>query len=820
MFSNRFHTIYVLIVSLFFVQLSYAQTIVKGIVQDKDGEALVGAHVQLKNTYFGTAGNAEGAFKLSGIAAGDYVLVISYIGYEDHVLELPIEAGGVHDLGIIQLEKNALMLDEFTVQATRVDLNDPMAYSNISKEQLEKNNLGQDLPYLLDQSPSVVVTSDAGAGVGYTGMRIRGSDPTRINVTINGVPLNDAESQGVWWVNMPDFVSSVDNIQIQRGVGSSSNGAGAFGASINLQSNTLTIKPYAVLSNSYGSFHSRKHTVQLGSGLINKHWTFEGRLSQISSDGYIDRSRSMLRSYYLSGAYLNEKTLIRANVFSGHERTYQAWGGVPVQYIDTNRTYNPYNYENEVDNYGQTHYQLHWNQSLGKGIIFNSSLHYTKGAGYYEQYRYGESLSDYGISSLDSNITDSDLIRRRWLDNDFYGVVMNLQYSGFKNRYKATLGGGVNRYTGAHFGQVIWARNAGDSELGHEYYRNDAEKMDGNVYYKMNFQINNKLNAFADLQYRYIGYRFLGYNQELDNVEQTADLHFFNPKAGLTFVPSSNQRAYISFAMGNREPNRDDYTQSTPESRPKYETLYDVEMGYEYRRKSLFAAANAYFMYYQNQLILTGAINDVGAYIRSNVPQSYRAGIELMAGWVPVKGLRWDWNATFSQNKIIEWTEFVDNWDTWGQEIVIHQNSDIAFSPSVIVGSEIGYDVINISFGEASKKQHLLNAAWISKYVGKQFIDNTANDSRSLPGYWVNDLRIRYTLKNTLIQELGINFILRNFLNAKYSSNAWVYRFTSPSYDPRSDDAYTNLDNGNYYNMIGLYPQAGINFMVGLDLKF
>ena len=792
---------------------------IEGIVKSSSGEILVGVSIQILNTEMNTVSDKDGKFVFTDVPSGEHALELNYIGMERSQIKLNMNGFAKIALVMIMVE-SYLTTTELSIVSSRAGAKDPFSYNNVSKEDIAKNNLGQDLPYLLDQTPSVVVTSDAGAGIGYTGIRIRGSDPTRINVTINGVPINDSESQGVWWVNMPDFASSVDNIQIQRGVGTSTNGAGAFGASINMQTNKIEAQPFAILSNSFGSFNSRKHSLQLGSGLIKKHWSFEGRLSQISSDGFIDRSKSMLRSYYLSGAYSSDKTLLMANVFSGHENTYQSWGGVPLQYIDTNRTYNPYTYKNEVDNYNQTHYQLHWNQLIGKGFSWNSSLHYTRGFGYYEQYKNEETLADYSIVTSDSLQTESDLIRRRWLDNHFYGVVYGLHYNSDDTKLNISLGGAWNNYSGAHFGEVIWARNAGNSELGHEYYRNNADKLDGSTYLKANYRLLKSLNLYADLQHRFIRYNFLGYNSSLENVTQTAVLNFFNPKLGAVYFPADNQKLFLSLAMGNKEPNRNDYTESTPESRPKSERLYDVEMGYSFKRSNIALEANAYFMYYYNQLVINGQLNDVGAYMRTNVPESYRAGLELQAAWVPIKGLKWAVNTTFSQNKITAFTEYVDNWDTWGQEAIAYTNTDIAFSPSIIAGSELSYDIINKSFGADKDKKQVLNAAWISKYVGKQYIDNSQNDTRSLPGYWVNDLRIRYQLQKTLLQELSLNFMLKNFGNALYANNAWVYRFRSTGYDPRPDDPYTGLDNADYYNMIGLYPQAGINFMIGLELKF
>lgn len=808
------------IVVLFFAGqiVTSAQSGISGSLENERGEKLCGALLRINGTLLGGLSDADGKFKISPIVSGNNELEISFIGYAPRKFKVMVEKGNISDLGSILLFENVLMTDEFTVTGTRAGFDDPFAFNNLNREAIEKNNLGQDLPYLLDQTPSVVVTSDAGAGIGYTGIRIRGSDPTRINVTINGIPINDSESQGVWWINMPDFASSVDNIQIQRGLGTSANGGAAFGASINLQTNSVEAKPFVQLSNSFGSFNSRKHSLMIGSGLINNHWSFEGRLSQISSDGYIDRANSMLRSFYISGAYVSEKTLIRTNVFSGQERTYQAWGGVPLQFIDTNRTYNPYTYENEVDNYNQTHYQLHWNQQLANGFTWNSSIHYTRGFGYFEQYRNNDGLDRYGIDSGDSLVSSSDLIRRRWLDNHFYGAVYGLHYN--KQKFSATLGGAWNQYDGDHFGEVIWARYAGNSELGHEYYRNKGVKTDGNTYLKANYRLSNKFSLYADVQHRFVSYNFLGFNNDLENVTQSVAHNFFNPKIGAVYFPNERQKLFFSTAVGNREPNRNDFTENSPATRPTPERMYDSELGYSLNYSNFAFEANAYFMYYENQLVLTGQINDVGAYMRSNVPQSYRSGIELQAVWIPIKGLKWAANTTLSRNKIIAYSEYVDNWDTWGQEAINYQNTDIAFSPALIAGSELAYDIINKSFGEGNNKKQILNAAWISKYVGNQYIDNSQDESRSLPGFWVNDLRIRYQLQNTGIREIGLNFMLRNFTNALYANNAWVYRFVSSGYDPRPDDPYTGLESGNFYNMIGLYPQAGINFMIGLDLKF
>ena len=713
-----------------------------------------------------------------------------------------------------------LTLDGIEVQATRASERAPMSYNTISKEELSKNNVGVDLPYLLDQTPSVVVTSDAGAGIGYTGIRVRGSDATRINVTINGIPINDAESQGVFWVNMPDLATSTEDIQIQRGVGASTNGGSAFGATINIRTNSVKAAPYGEIANTYGSFNSRRHSIAFGTGLFNNHWILEGRLSHILSDGYIDRASSNLKSYSFTGTYIRGNTLIRFNTFAGHERTYQAWGGVPINYIDTNRTYNPYTYANEVDNYQQTHYQLHANHSFSSRLTANIALHYTKGGGYYEQYKAGEKFSKYGLENVvvgNDTITKTDLIRRRWLDNDFYGLVYSLHYTA--RRFNITLGGGWNNYTGAHFGEVIWAKYASNSTNTYRYYDNNATKLDGNTFVKVQYQPTEQLYIYADVQHRLVQYEFLGYNNRRENVTQQAQLHFFNPKVGATYQIDKHQHVFASLAVGNREPNRDDYTQSTPASRPKPETLYDAEAGYQLRARQWAFNANAYYMYYVNQLILTGALNDVGAYIRTNAAKSYRTGIELQATWQPNKRLRWAANATLSQNKIVQLTEYVDVWDDGTQAQFQHQNTDIAFSPNLIAGSELAYTLIDRTHSNHTRQ--LFTAAWISKYIGKQYLDNTQSSERMLAGYWVNDLRLAYSLRNLLCKDISLTFMLRNFLHARYSSNGFVYRYQSAGYDPRPDDPYTQASNQTgFYNQIGLYPQAGINFFLGLTIKF
>ena len=744
-------------------------------------------------------------------------------------------------------------LDEFVVKAIRVKKNSPVAHENVSSEELNKANHGVDIPILLDAATSVVTTSDAGSGVGYTGLRIRGSDATRINVTVNGIPLNDAESHGVWWVNMPDFASSTNDIQIQRGIGTSTNGTGAFGASISLNTLDFSDKAYGEISNSFGSFSTIKNTIKLGTGTLNGKWNLEGRLSRIQSEGYINRASSDLSSYFVSAGYSNGKSKLKAISFSGHEKTYQAWNGVPLRYLDSLRQYNPYTYDNEVDNYSQNHYQLHYNYNAYKNLKLSASLHYTKGGGYYEQYKglgentdinsSKENMEDYGISPITFNdpgdtllilnpfpnplfpddtlyydvlgdttfeISQTDLIRRRWLDNHFYGLVFSAEYT--LDKLDVIVGGGANQYIGRHFGEIIWAEYANNSSIRTPYYDNDATKNDINFYSKINYKIIDNLQIFGDVQYRMVDYNFIGFNDSLETDNIDVALNFINPKAGVSYFKDKHL-AYAYVGVGNKEPNRNDYTNSSPQSRPNAETMTDLEFGYSYSSKKIQANVNLYSMNYANQLILTGEINDVGAAIRTNIPDSYRRGVEITCTVKILEKLYLSGNVTLSENKIKIFENYIDNWDTWGQDKNVYFNTNIAFSPSVIAASQIIYSPID------SDKFGNLELALITKYVGEQYIDNTSQDYAKLDSYITNDIRLNYTLMNFGANELIISGIVRNILDSKYVSNAWIYRFSSDSYNPVNDDVYVNVE-GDRYNMIGAFPQAGRNYFVGLTLKF
>lgn len=756
-------------------------------------EPLGGASVKVAGTPYAAQTNNAGIATLNNVSGGTYSIQVTYVGYATQTRQLTLT--GDSQL-MFSLVPATVLTEEVIVRATRANENTATTYKNISKEDLARNNLGQDLPFLLDQTPSVVVTSDAGAGVGYTGIRIRGSDPTRVNVTLNGIPLNDAESMGAFLINLPDLASSIDNLQIQRGVGTSTNGAGAFGASLNIQTTTLNAEPYAELDNSFGSYNTLKNTVRLGTGLVNDKFSFDGRLSRIKSDGYIDRAFSNLRSFFLTGAYHGENSLLRANVFSGQERTYQAWNGVPEEMLETNRRYNEFTYKDQTDNYTQTHYQLHYSNALTSRFTLNTALHYTRGAGYYEEFREHDRLSNYGLSNVvigGETITQTDLVRRRWLDNHFYGLTYSLHYTP-ASTLNLTLGGAYNEYRGKHFGEVIWARFASDSELGDRYYEDDAVKKDFNIFGRAEYGVGD-WNLFADLQYRRIAYTFLGYDRNLVQLDMTDYLNFFNPKFGVTYQLDDKSNVYASLAIGNKEPIRRDYVESSLESRPRPEHLKNIEAGYRVSGSNYTIGANGYAMLYKDQLILTGEINDVGGAVRENVPDSYRIGLELDARWQPVSSFTWSLTATASSNKIRNFTEFVDLYDYSGQQEIFYESTDIAMSPSFIGSNEFSYR----PWGNAE-------IALISKYVSRQYLDNTSAAERSIDGFFVNNLRLAYNTSFKGLKNIGLTLLVNNIFNEKYEANGYTW-------------GYLNADGSrqhfNYY-----YPQAEANFLLGLNLKF
>ncbi len=795
---------FVMVAALLFAFSANAQTSLAGRVTNVFSEPLVGANVFIINLERGVATDSLGHYRLDNLPPGTYDVRISFIGFKAFTKKITLQNGS--NEWNIQLQREDFQLDELIVKATRAGRTTPMTYVNIKKAELEPLNLGQDMPFLLQWTPSAVVTSDAGAGIGYTGIWIRGSDPTRINVTINGIPYNDSESQNTFWVNLPDFATSTSDIQIQRGVGSSTNGAGAFGATINLNTSRLRSEPYAEINTTAGSFNTRKGNVLFGTGLLNNKFTIDGRLSRITSDGYIERASADLQSYYLSGAMTTEKSMLRLNIFSGHEVTYQAWNGVPPDLLSDRKTrrFNSAGtekegepYDNEVDNYRQTHYQLLYNHQVNRYWNVNTALHYTRGLGYFEQYKANQAFEDYNLKSPvvnDAPITHANLIRQLWLDNHFYGVVYSLNYN--KNRVDALLGGGWHIYEGDHYGKVIWAEFA-PSELGDRYYFNDARKGDFNIYSKLNYALSKTWNAYADLQYRRVDYTFLGFNNDLQNVTQSAELHFFNPKAGILYE-RGNTNFYASFAVANREPNRNDYVESTPATRPRPERLYNTEIGWRQTWKKAAFGANVYHMYYRDQLALNGQINDVGAFTRVNIDRSYRLGLELMGGVQLFPKLRLDGNATFSRNKIQYFKEFIDVYDAdfnWlAQETVEHRNTDLSFSPNVIAGVEFTWQPL-------SPLQMTLS----TKYVSRQYIDNTSDPNNVIDAYTFTNGRLRYIWKPAFAKEIAATLLVQNIFDVLYETNAWSYRYRY--------DGTPALDQG-------FYPQAGTNFLLGLSVKF
>ncbi len=800
----------------FSISKIHAQHSLSGQVRSDKNETVPFAVIGIKNTQLSATSNSDGKFNFRNLKPGTYILITRSLGYLDKTDTLIVNSNSVFDP---QLSESNKQLDEVVVNATRVDKNSGMAFSNIDAETLKKQNLGQDAPYMLNQLTGVVVNSDAGAGVGYTGLRIRGSDGTRINVTINGVPVNDAESQGTFFVNMPDFVSSTNNIQVQRGVGASSNGAGAFGASINFQTNELKDKPYAQLISTTGSYNTFRNTLAAGTGLLNGKFTLDARASSITSDGYIDRAKSNLQSYYVAAGFYGKKSVLKFINFLGQEKTYQAWNYVNEDSIKRgNRTNNSCGeyydangkvryYKNETDNYKQNNFQLHFIHQVNSKLSFNLTGHYTKGAGYYEQYKQAQSFSNYNMQepvlyvndSTNLTVTSTDLIRRLWLDNDFAGGIFNLNFAP-SSQLVFTLGGGYNTYFGRHFGRVMWAQYASDSEIDHEYYFNTANKNDGNVYLKTNYKPVANLNVFVDLQVRNVEHRFLGLSDSIstETKMQNQAYTFFNPKVGLSYDVSSELNVYASLSVGNKEPNRNDFVQSTIKSRPKSEQLMDLEAGVKYQIKNIYAAANFYNMQYKDQLVLNGAINDVGAYNRVNVANSYRRGVELELNANLGKYFAAGGNIALSQNKIEKFVEFIDSSDAaysvYKQYKKEYKNVDISFSPNIVSSVML-----------LIKPIKNMEITFINKYVGRQYLDNTQNTKRSIDPYNVVDARFNYTVKTKLVPEIGFMFSVYNLLSAKYETNGYTFSYYT--------DATLNTFN---YKA----PAAPLNFLGGISLKF
>ena len=677
-------------------------------------------------------------------------------------------------------------LDAVLVKAVRVDADSPITHSNVSKEELAKRNLGQDIPILLNYLPSVVTTSDAGAGIGYTGIRVRGTDASRVNVTINGIPYNDPESQGTFWVNLGDFASSTESLQLQRGVGTSTNGSGAFGASLNVLTDAFSEDASGEISNSFGSYNTRKHTIKLSTGLLNEHFEISGRFSKINSDGYVDRAFTDLKAYFLQGIYKDDNTLIKALTFGNKEYTYQAWFGLTAEELQEDRRQNPYTYDNETDNYWQDHYQLHWNERLNNRWSTNLGLNYTKGKGYFEQYKPDESAADFN-NLIEDN---SDVIVRRWLDNNFY--VLNANVTFKNNGLEIISGLSASSYIGDHFGEVIWGEDlASNTNIRDRYYEGDAAKNDFSIFSKATIKIDKKLTGFIDLQGRFVSYKTNGLNSDRVSFVTDAHFNFFNPKLGLTFKNSEYSSFYTSYARANREPNRDDFKAGVTEN----ETLNDIELGWRFKKGNANINTNLYYMFYQNQLVLTGELDDVGSPIRATSGKSYRLGLEVDANVQFCKAFDMSTNVAVSSNKNKNFNASIDG------EVVDLGNTNISFSPNLVFGNAFNFYL-----------DKNLQISLLSKYVGEQFMGNTDSEASKLDSYFVSDFNITYEIKpKAMFKSIVLSGLVNNIFNKEYVSNGYYYTY---------DDTWTDPNSVTTIEGAGYYPQATTNFLVGATLKF
>jgi iron complex outermembrane receptor protein len=784
-----FKSIIVAAAMLWSLGASAQEFTLSGTVQDSQRkEVLAGATVQIQSSSHSAVTNDRGKFIITGLPTGTHTVIVRFLGFAEAKLEVVLN----RDVDIIvNMEVSSQVTEEVVVYATRANDKTPTTFTYVNKPAIQKQNFGQDIPTLLNWTPSMVTTSDAGAGIGYTGLRIRGSDASRINVTINGIALNDSESQGVFWVNTPDLASSIHSIQVQRGVGTSTNGPGAFGATVSLQTDVLAREAYAEGIASYGSFNSQRYTFKGGTGLIKNRWSFDARVSKIKSDGYLERATSDLNSYYLSGGYYGDKTIVKAIAFGGHEQTYQAWNGIDSATMATNRRFNYSGaiyddegnivryYDREVDDYRQDHYQLHISQQLSAYWNANIALHYTYGRGYFEQYKQDEPFSDLGLPDATfegTPISSSDVIVRRWLDNDYYGSTFSANY--LKGKTNLTIGGSFSKYDNArHFGEIIWAEVAVNAPIRHIYYDGESQKTDFNVFAKWNYAITEELSSFLDVQYRTISYNTAGIDDDQTPYAVTDDFKFVNPKIGLSYLLEENSTLYASYAIANREPNRTDYLDGS--EKPKSERLGNLEIGWRKTTSTGGIEANYYLMNYTDQLVLTGGINDVGAPIRANVGKSYRTGLELSGTINLTEKISWNANVTWSVNKNKNYAVFDENNNS------TIKNTTIILSPSWIAGSQLSWKAVEN-----------FQATLLSKYVGKQYLDNTQDERVTLSDYFINDLRLSYQMHPKAFNEIEVGLLVNNIFDVEYASNGYGYAGTP------------------YF-----YPQAGINFMAMLSIK-
>ncbi len=772
---------------------STAQTfILKGTVT-KNNQPLPDVSVMVKETRQKTHTNSQGQYVLQ-ISKGTYHLVFTHGSQKTITVQL-----NTNKVLNVAMNDSQNILEAAFISAIRVNADSPITFSNLNHKEIQERNLGQDIPILMNYMPNVVTTSDAGAGIGYTGIRVRGSDATRINITINGIPLNDAESQGAFWVDLGDFTSSIQDLQLQRGVGSSTNGAGAFGASLNVRTLAIAKQPSAAITTTVGSFNTQKHQLEVNTGLINNHFAFSANFSLLKSDGYRDRAFSDLKSYFLQGVYQNKNTRIKVLGFGGAEKTYQAYYAISAEKLKTDRTFNPAGmytdstgttqfYGNQTDNYKQDHFQLLWNQQYNAHWSSNLAFHYTYGRGYYESFHEDADLHEYHLPYFTYNgktQSTSDLIDQDWLSNHFYGTVFNVNYQ--KNTVKAIVGGAWNNYLGDHYGSVVYTKFAQNPLLpGNHFYDNDATKTDFNLYGKITIALSKKLAVFGDMQWRMIHYHTRGPLDEGQLFNVNDSFNFFNPKAGITYQLTPGNQLYFSYARANHEPSRADYKSAVLENPtnptyPEAEQLNDFELGWRHKTTNFQLNANLYYMAYQNQLVLTGAIDNTGRFIRTNSGQSYRMGVELSAQIKVTNNFEILPNLSLSQNKNKNFITSING------KLKHFGNTNISFSPSIVAGNMVRWQPV---------KNLQLN--FLTKFVGKQYLSNIeAADSR-LDSYLVNSFNVQYSWKNApLFKEVVFTGLVNNIFNEKYASNGY--------YSPGYGAAY--------------YPQAGINFLAGITLK-
>lgn len=784
-------------------------SVIKGKVTDTMLNPLEGAAITIQGTFRGVYSGPDGSFAIGELKDGHYSMSFSFIGYESITAEVVLKGEAFVEIAMVQKQ---IMAGEVIVNATRAGNNSPMAYSNLKSDELKKLNAGQDLPFLLSLTPSLVETSESGTGIGYTSLRIRGTDASRINVTIDGIPLNDPESQQVFWVDLPDLASSVDNIQVQRGVGTSSNGAGAFGASINIQTKGIENEPFAEIHSTAGSFSTFKNSVAAGTGLLAGKFAMQMRLSDLRSNGFVSRTGSEHQSAYISGVYRSAKSMLKANLLFGKEHTGIGWWGVPQEKLAVDRRYNPAGeytdengiiqyYDNESDNYVQNHYQLIYNLKISDKITANAAIHYTRGEGYYEEFKEDRLLNDYGLTVFDPNglvIRESDLIRRKWMANDFYGAIWSMKYTD--RRYEASFGGGMNLFSGDHFGRIIWMRYAGNTDKDYQWYFNNGHKGEASLFSKLSYSLTENLTFFGDLQYRHINYELSGNDDDLKDISQVHRYNFINPKAGLFFKTDEHNEVFVSFSVAGREPTRTDFKEAAgdPDAMPHTEKLFDTEAGYKFTGEKLLMSFNLFWMNYRDQLVPTGELSSTGYPIQTNVERSYRTGIELGTGLLISGSAGWDANITLSRNKITDFTEYYTDYNTsdWTQEYKSRKlgTVDLAYSPEVIAGSDLWF-----------KPHRMVAIHLIGKYVGKQYFDNTMNETRKLDPYFVNNIRVDISNLFGRIRNSELQIFVNNVFNAEYESNAYGGNW---------------FEDGIEKTWAYYFPQAGTNFMVRFGLKF